>query len=230
MILSLFNSFDFLLILSKILLTISFLIILILLTKLIINFWSIVNLIKLIRILIIVAFKRLITEARNKFLGANLLMKKCFFLILFVNLVGISPFIFSLSARLEISLRMGLSYWVIIIMKRLEIRNNKIFISLVPKDITINISRFLSLIESIRNIIRPLTVSFRLRANVTAGHIIFGIFGSGVLYMLWSLLFNFLTWLSFFCYFRYIIFEFCIILVQAFVFILLFFLYQNEYY
>lgn len=82
---------------------------------------------------------------------------------------------------------------MIIIIKSLEKRNRKIFISLTPKDITINIRRFLALIERIRNVIRPLTVSFRLRANVTAGHIIFGIFGSGVLYLLWSLLLRVLT-------------------------------------
>ena len=107
-------------------------------------------------------------------------------------------------------------------------KNIKLLISLVPSKIRIIIARILSLIELVRNLIRPLTISFRLRANVTAGHIIFSIMRIKLLLNLLIETKILIVSLRFFIF--YIIFEFLIIIIQATVFTLLFFLYQVDYY
>jgi F0F1-type ATP synthase membrane subunit a len=43
---------------------------------------------------------------------------------------------------------------------------------LVPTGTPIALSQFIVLIESVRQIIRPITLSVRLAANITAGHIL----------------------------------------------------------
>jgi ATP synthase subunit 6 len=43
---------------------------------------------------------------------------------------------------------------------------------LVPRNTPLPLSQFIVLIESIRQVIRPITLSVRLAANITAGHIL----------------------------------------------------------
>lgn len=54
------------------------------------------------------------------------------------------------------------------------------FAHLVPLGTPIILMPFIVLIESIRNIIRPITLSVRLAANLTAGHLLLILLGESI--------------------------------------------------
>jgi len=85
------------------------------------------------------------------------------------------------------------------------------------------LSPFLVLIELTRICIRPLTLSFRLAANITAGHVIIRlIFIFRISYK--TKIFIYITLISS----LYLIFEIIICSIQAYIFCLLISLYANE--
>ena len=83
---------------------------------------------------------------------------------------------------------------------------------------------FLVIVEVISSIIRPLTLSFRLAANITAGHVILGLISAraGPLLLQFNIFYLLLPMF-------YTIFEFIICGVQAYVFVILLIMYSNDY-
>jgi len=55
---------------------------------------------------------------------------------------------------------------------------NHIFAHLVPQSTPSALMPFIVLIESIRNVIRPITLSVRLIANIVAGHLLITLLGN----------------------------------------------------
>jgi len=73
---------------------------------------------------------------------------------------------------------------------------------------------FLILVELVRTIIRPLTLAFRLAANITAGHVILSLVArTGVGPTIF-----------------YTMFESAVCIIQAYVFVLLIIIYANDYF
>lgn len=85
---------------------------------------------------------------------------------------------------------------------------------------------FLVLIETIRILVRPITLSVRLIANIRAGHIVLRLIG------IYASSFVFISGVSFFLLlivqFMYIVFEMGICLIQAYIFCLLLTLYADD--
>ena len=86
------------------------------------------------------------------------------------------------------------------------------------------LSSFLIIVEVIRSLIRPITLSFRLAANITAGHVILGLICGGCQLLLREGIF-----IVFIIPSIYIIFEVTICFAQAYVFVLLVSIYRNNY-
>ena len=158
--------------------------------------------------------------------GLSLIISTIFLIIITINLIGIIPYTFSLSSHLIITLRFGLPLWISIILSRLSKYPKKSLAHLLPDGAPIWLNPFLVLIETTRIIIRPLTLSFRLAANITAGHIVLTLirtYSTNSLIII-SLIspFILLTVIG------YIIFELAICLIQAYIFCLLLSLYSND--
>ncbi len=85
---------------------------------------------------------------------------------------------------------------------------------------------FLVIVETLRIIVRPITLSFRLAANITAGHIILGLIGIYTRAAVFSSSTAFLFLL--FVQTGYVLFEVGICLIQAYIFCLLATLYADE--
>lgn len=97
---------------------------------------------------------------------------RLFWFIIFNNFLGLFPYIFTASSHLTFSLTLALLNWFIFLTFRWSKKTNKIFYHLVPLGTPLALSIFIVLIETIRNIIRPITLSIRLSANIIAGHLL----------------------------------------------------------
>jgi ATP synthase subunit 6 len=86
---------------------------------------------------------------------------------------------------------------------------------------------FLVIIETVRILVRPITLSVRLTANMRAGHIVLTLVGNYLTARFFiSSIFSILLLIS--IQVLYTIFEFGISLIQAYIFCLLITLYSDE--
>lgn len=150
-----------------------------------------------------------------------------FLFLIFMNLIGLIPYVFSPTSHLAISLSLGMPLWLSLIVSGIFFNTSSVVASLLPIGAPAPLNPFLVIIETVRILVRPVTLSVRLTANIRAGHIVLTLIG------------NYLT-ASFFCsslfsmlllatiQIFYTIFEFGISAIQAYIFCLLITLYSDE--
>ena len=158
--------------------------------------------------------------------GYSIILSSLFIIILSLNLFGLVAYRFSITSHLILTLLIGLPLWLSIIMSSFINKTKEFIAHLLPSVAPDWLNPFLVLIETVRITVRPLTLSFRLAANMTAGHIVLSLVG---LYLS-SALFSFSSYpiiLTIVCI-LYIIFELAICLIQAYIFCLLLSLYTDD--
>jgi len=143
-------------------------------------------------------------------------------LIIINNLIGLFPYIFTRTSHLTLSLTLSLPIWLSLIIYGWLIKSNHIFSHLVPINTPLILSSFIVIIETVRNIIRPITLAVRLSANIIAGHLLLSLLRdlSEKFNHLFLVTWPFLSIL--------IILEFAVALIQRYVFITLVSLYITE--
>nr|ABS28766.1 ATPase 6 [Polistes sp. MD1] len=146
-----------------------------------------------------------------------------FFFILNMNFLGMFPYIFTPSSHLIISLALSLTLWLSIMLYNWMKKTLNCFAHLVPLNTPIPLMLFMVLIETISNIIRPLTLAIRLTANMIAGHLLLCLLGS--FSMMTNL--NFILILYFMQFLLYTL-ELAVAIIQSYVFMTLMSLYFNE--
>lgn len=143
------------------------------------KFWIIPNNINLIYLKLLInlfnEFKIIIKKKNNNF---NLIFISLFCLIIIFNFLGLFPYIFTRTSHLSINLSIAIPLWLRIILFGWINFTNHIFIHLVPQGTPKILIPFIVLIESIRNIIRPITLTIRLTANIIAGHLLLTLLGN----------------------------------------------------
>lgn len=137
------------------------------------------------------------------------------------NLLRIMPFTFTPNRHLRITLFFSLPFWFCFIIKNWFTTTNSALAHLVPLNTPILLCPFIVIIETIRNLIRPLTLSVRLAANIIAGHI---------LLRLRSILINSLSTViaAYIIINALILLELGVALIQSYVYITLLTLYFDE--
>ena len=120
-------------------------------------------------------FKIIIKKKNNNF---NLIFISLFIFIIINNFIGLFPYIFTRTRHLSINLTLAIPIWLGIIIYGWINLTNHIFIHLVPQGTPNILIPFIVLIESIRNIIRPITLTIRLTANIIAGHLLLTLLGN----------------------------------------------------
>nr|QNS22928.1 ATP synthase F0 subunit 6 [Semibalanus balanoides] len=103
-----------------------------------------------------------------------------FMFILINNIFGLMPYTFTSTAHIAMTLAMALTVWLIFMLYGWINNTNHMFAHLVPLGTPIILMPFMVLIESISNIIRPITLSVRLAANLTAGHLLLILLGESM--------------------------------------------------
>lgn len=120
-------------------------------------------------------FKIIIKKKNNNF---NLIFISLFIFILTNNFIGLFPYIFTGTSHLSINLTLAFPLWLRIIIYGWINLTNHIFIHLVPQGTPNVLIPFIVLIETIRRIIRPITLTIRLTANIIAGHLLLTLLGN----------------------------------------------------
>lgn len=103
-----------------------------------------------------------------------------FFIIIINNLIGLFPYIFTSSRHIRFSLSFSISIWFGIIIYGWTNFINNIFTHLIPIGTPLLLIPFIVLIETISLLIRPITLSIRLTANIIAGHLLLSLLGSSI--------------------------------------------------
>nr|AFQ62147.1 ATP synthase F0 subunit 6 [Noteridae sp. MJTNT-2012] len=121
-------------------------------------------------------FKTLLGMSNHK--GSTLMFISLFSLILFNNLMGLFPYIYTSSSHLSMTLGLALPLWLTFMIFGWVNNTINMFAHLVPQGTPPALMPFMVCIETISNLIRPITLSVRLAANMIAGHLLLCLLGS----------------------------------------------------
>lgn len=149
-----------------------------------------------------------------------------FLFILVCNLLGLLPYSFTVTSQFIVTSILSISIFIGLIIIGLNLHKLHFFHLFVPQGISKVLLPFLVVIEVISYLIRPLSLSIRLFANMLAGHTLlhiiasFVFFLSNINYIIWILPFLFL--------FAIIVLECAIAFIQAYVFFILICIYLND--
>ena len=158
--------------------------------------------------------------------GFTSIVVRLFVILIVVNLIGLLPYRFRYSSHIVFRLIFGLPLWFGLLLSSF-INSPRVFIAgLLPGGAPDWLNPFLVIIETVRIIVRPVTLSVRLVANIRAGHIVLSLIG------IYASSFFFLSRTSFFILLFiqvfYIIFEVGICIIQGYIFCLLLTLYADD--
>ena len=143
-----------------------------------------------------------------------------------INLLGLFPYVFRTTRHLILTLSFGLPLWLTLILSRILQAPTRIAAGLLPAGAPAWLNPFLVIIETIRTGVQPGTLSFRLAANIRAGHIVITLLRIYLIVSFWLA-----SWKAFSLLFLiqvfYFLFEAGIAIIQAYIFCLLLSLYSD---
>nr|AWN56362.1 ATP synthase F0 subunit 6 [Pheidole tristis] len=171
---------------------------------------------------------------------SNIIIFISLMIMIFVNnFLGLFPYIFTSSSHmsfcmsLSLSLWFGMMYYSIInyfndLLTHLTPQGTPIPLMLLthltPQGTPIPLMPFMVIIESISLIIRPITLSIRLTANMIAGHLLLSLLGSSGQLISSFILMNIMMFSQILLY----ILEISVSMIQAYVFSILSTLYSSD--
>lgn len=128
-----------------------------------------------------------------------------FFIVLIINVISLIPSTYCLTAQCSIVIPFTFIFWLIIFFYAIFSKTNNFLCHLVPQGSPVALIPVMVLIESIRILIRPITISVRLIANITAGHLLIHLLSSFSIYI---------RKINFLFIFLIIIFSFILIILE----------------
>nr|YP_002836171.1 ATP synthase F0 subunit 6 [Geisha distinctissima]ACI28655.1 ATP synthase F0 subunit 6 [Geisha distinctissima] len=143
-----------------------------------------------------------------------------FIMILTNNMMGLFPYTFTPTSHPSVTLALALPTWTMMMIYGWSNHTKKMFIHLLPSGTPSPIMPMMILIETVGNLIRPMSLSIRLTANMIAGHLLMTLLGnmneSKTLMMILPMKMMLMS------------FETAISMIQAYVFATLVSLYSSE--
>nr|YP_010564823.1 ATP synthase F0 subunit 6 [Pycnogonum diceros]UZA61226.1 ATP synthase F0 subunit 6 [Pycnogonum diceros] len=144
--------------------------------------------------------------------------------ILINNIFGLLPYIFTSTTHLVITMLMSMMMWISITMIMWTKNIKKTMTHMIPENTPMFLSPFMAIIELISSMIRPITLSVRLTANMMAGHMIINLISSTCEKMSDMKIIMITTMVQS----MVMLLEIMVALIQAYVFTTLTLLYINE--
>nr|YP_010999062.1 ATP synthase F0 subunit 6 [Eupolyphaga nigrinotum]WPM91820.1 ATP synthase F0 subunit 6 [Eupolyphaga nigrinotum] len=167
-------------------------------------------------------FKTLLgTNNINK--GSTFIFISLFSIIMFNNLMGLFPYVFTSTSHLLLTLSLALPLWMSFMIFGWINNTHHMFMHLLPQGTPPILMPFMVCIETISNLIRPGTLAVRLAANMIAGHLLMTLLGNTG-----SKLDLTLTMLLITTQFMLLILESAVAIIQSYVFAVLSTLYSSE--
>ena len=155
----------------------------------------------------------------------GILLLPCFLLcyIALNNSLGLTPYTFTASRHLTFTVALALPLWLGHMQFAWLSTPIPLLAHLVPLGTPGPLLPLIVLIEIVRNLIRPLTLSVRLTANMAAGHLLLGLLANSAPSLSWGLITAVMR-----CLIALSILEIAVSFIQAYVFRVLSTLYVNE--
>nr|YP_011002193.1 ATP synthase F0 subunit 6 [Dicranoptycha shandongensis]WPO00998.1 ATP synthase F0 subunit 6 [Dicranoptycha shandongensis] len=110
--------------------------------------------------------------------GSTLIFISMFTMLLFNNFMGLFPYIFTSTSHLTFTLALALPLWVCFMIYGWINHTQHMLAHLVPQGTPPVLMPFMVCIETISNVIRPMTLAVRLAANMIAGHLLLTLLGN----------------------------------------------------
>nr|QHD19769.1 ATP synthase F0 subunit 6 [Rodolia quadrimaculata] len=184
-------------------------------------FWILPNRISL--------FFKLITSSLHKELkiltklnSSTLIFISLLIFILTNNFLGLYPYIFTSSSHMTFTLSLAFPLWISFMLFGWFTNTYHMLAHLMPQGTPPLLMPLMICIETVSNIIRPLTLAIRLSANMIAGHLLLTLLGNTGPFLNYLLIFLIFTQLLLF------ILECAVAMIQAYVFSILSTLYSSE--
>nr|YP_010352986.1 ATP synthase F0 subunit 6 [Prionopetalum kraepelini]UOF70469.1 ATP synthase F0 subunit 6 [Prionopetalum kraepelini] len=159
----------------------------------------------------------------SNFKGATLMSLSLFVFIITNNSMGLFPYVFTATSHPMLTVSLAFPLWMALMMYGWFNNTLHMLAHLVPQGTPPALTMFMVCIESTSNLIRPLTLSVRLAANMIAGHLLMTLLGNqGPSSSLLSFPLILMTQLAL------ITLESAVAMIQAYVFSVLMTLYISE--
>lgn len=110
--------------------------------------------------------------------GGNLLFLSTFIFILLNNFAGLFPYIFTRTSHFRVTLSIRIILFLGLFTTQMINNINQLLAHIVPIGTPRVLLPIIVIIETISYLIRPLTLSIRLAANIIAGHLLLTLLGS----------------------------------------------------
>nr|UPL65963.1 ATPase subunit 6 [Hyalopeplus sp.] len=159
----------------------------------------------------------------GKSYGMMIMIISLFMFIIFNNLMGLLPYIFTSSSHLVFTLTMALPLWVSLMLFGWFNKTQEMLAHLIPTGTPPVLMPFMVLIETISNMIRPGSLAVRLTANMIAGHLLMSLLGNNMTNSN-SIVMPFILMTQM----GLMMFETAVSIIQAYVFSVLMTLYSSE--
>lgn len=174
--------------------------------------------------LILSVVEELVFRSSSKGVGGSMgVFGSLFLFLLGLNIIGLVPYVFSLTSHLSINLSVALPLWLSIVLMGIFYDLGSFLAHFQPMGSPAALNPFLCLIELVSSLVRPITLSVRLTANLSTGHILIGLLGLGFVKRS-MLVIGLVLVIGLF----YFIFEIGVCFVQGYIFTLLPTLYLDE--
>lgn len=165
-----------------------------------------------------------ISQTERKNIGGTLpALLSIAIIIVIINFIGLVPYIFRTSRHLSVNFLIALPLWLRIILIRISFDSTKFLAHFQPIGAPSALNPFLCIIELVSALVRPLTLTVRLTANIRTGHILLRLLGLSFsrVSLIGSLILVIIGTL-------YLIFEIGVSIVQAYIFTILPTIYIDE--
>nr|YP_010028678.1 ATP synthase F0 subunit 6 [Stomaphis sinisalicis]QOS49065.1 ATP synthase F0 subunit 6 [Stomaphis sinisalicis] len=175
-----------------------------------------------IKILLIKMFKLLNNEILMLYKNKNIKSPSFMFLSLFMfiffnNFISIFPYTFSSSSHMIFSMSLALPFWLFFILSSMFYNMKMMIAHLIPLNTPMFLTPLMVMIETMSILVRPLSLSIRLTANLITGHL-----------MMTLLNYNKMMFIILLIQMFMMMFEICIAFMQSYVFSILCSLYSKE--
>lgn len=163
------------------------------------------------------------SDIRKNIAPLSLFLFSLMLFLVLINLIGLAPYVYGITSNLWTASSLALLFWGLLLVSGWQNNPAASAAHLAPAGAPGALVPFLVLIETVRILIRPLTLTVRLIANIRAGHIVLSLVAN-CLTRVSGLSFIFILILNT----GYNMFEVFVCVIQSYIFSLLVKLYAEE--